>query len=282
MILSDFISRAIAQLKDASIDNSQLDARLLVCHGLRCSRVDILSQPDRLLNKDELSNLEKLISRRLNHEPVARIIGSREFWGLDFALNEATLEPRPDTETLIETILSVCHQKSLLDGTKRILDLGTGTGCILLSLLHELPQATGLGIDINPDAVLQATQNAFSLKLDKRSVFREGNWLKGINEKFDIIVSNPPYIQTSDISHLMPEVRQYDPLLALDGGEDGLKSYSLLIPQIRNMLNPSGFVAFEVGINQATAVKNLLEESAFADIKVYKDLGGIERCLLGF
>ncbi|MDR3425273.1 MAG: peptide chain release factor N(5)-glutamine methyltransferase [Alphaproteobacteria bacterium] len=339
MRLEEFLSQAIEQLKQAGIDNPQLDARLLFCHALTCDRAQLLSQSRRILNDEERRVINELMSRRMRRESVARIIGKREFRGLDFALNEATLEPRPDSETVVEAIVGMREKRPLPPqggegrgeggrgdhnsargppppppppprggggggpppprgdhnsalpltptplppsggrGAFRILDLGTGTGCLLLSLLHEMPDATGLGIDINPRAIEQATINAASLHFGKRATFRTGNWLENIKERFDIIVSNPPYIPVADIPALMPEVRDYDPALALDGGGDGLTPYRLLIPQLADFLNPQGLIAFEVGQGQAQPVADLFRQSRFANIVLHKDLGGIERCV---
>jgi len=162
----------------------------------------------------------------------------------------------------------------------RILDLGTGTGCLLLTLLHELPNATGIGIDISPRAVEQAAQNAVALGLNTRTTFRTGNWLENITEKFDIIVSNPPYIPASDIPALMPEVRDFDPACALDGGDDGLAPYRHIIPQLPYFLKPQGLAAFECGHGQAQDIAHLFYTHKFAHIETHKDLNGTERCIL--
>jgi len=273
MTLSDYLARAIEQLKDAFVDTPQLDARLLVGHGLGLDRAQLLSQSQRVLTDSERTILDALILRRSQRESVARIIGAREFWSLNFGLNEATLEPRPDSETLVEAVLSFSPQPS------RILDLGAGTGCLLLSLLHERPNATGLGIDINPRAVEQATANALALGLGTRVHFRQGNWTAGITEEFDVIISNPPYIPATNIPSLMPEVRDYDPILALDGGADGQDPYRFLIPQLAHFLIPQGLVALEIGIGQALYVADLFKQAGFQNIAIHKDLGGIERCV---
>ena len=294
--ISTYLREAIERLKNAGVDNPQLDARLLFCHALGIDRTDLLSQSERILSAHEASSINALIARREKRESVARIIGKREFWGLDFALNEATLEPRPDSETVIEAIISSCPQRRashLLScsnqselapqDTKenfKILDLGTGTGCLLLALLHEFPQATGIGIDINPRATEQAQTNAQSLGLGSRAEFRAGSWLKNITEKFDIIVSNPPYIPANEIPHLMREVREYDPVLALDGGEDGLAPYRYLIPQLKDFMKPNGIAAFEVGQGQAQQVADLFRQNCFNNTSVHKDLGGIDRCVM--
>lgn len=276
-ILSAFLTAAQKRLSDAGIDNPQLDARLLVCHALGMDRAQLMMLGGRELTAAEEQAIDALIARRAGREPVGRILGLREFWGLPFALNEATLEPRPDTETLVEAALERLSLENL--AAPRLLDLGAGTGCILLALLHALPTATGLGIDIAPRAVEQAQENAKRLDLETRAHFRTGNWLEGVTEKFDLIVSNPPYIPTADIATLQPEVRLFDPLVALEGGEDGLTPYRHLIPLLRDRLNPDGWVVFEVGLHQAEAVADLLKEAAFVDIGIRHDLGGVARCV---
>ncbi len=276
-VLALCLSAAQNRLAAAGVDNPALDARLLIAAALELDRVQLLTQNERTLTDKEEKKIEALISRRESREPVARILGLREFWGLLFGLNEATLEPRPDSEMLVETALSFIKTRP-----SRLLDLGTGTGCLLLSLLHEWPEATGLGIDLAPRAIEQAQENAHRLGLEKRAAFRTGNWLEGLAETFDLIVSNPPYIPAGDIETLAPEVRQYDPLLALDGGKDGLAPYRYLIPLLPAFLNPNGSVFFEIGIGQAEAVASLLKETGFTDIFTKPDLGGIDRCVSGF
>ena len=295
------------KLAKAGIDSPALDTHLLVLHALKLDRAEIMSHPERVLSADEIRTLENLIARRAAHEPVARIQGKREFWSLPFKLNEATLEPRPDSETLVEVALkqlrtsfprkreeSSCERPRARDSSAAdaagldsrfrgndvsILDLGTGTGCLLLALLHELPDATGLGIDIAPRAVEQGTTNAKNLGLSARASFKIGNWFEDITDKFDAIVSNPPYIPAGDIPSLMPEVREHDPMQALDGGKDGLGIYRLLIPQLSQFLKPKGFAIFEVGMGQADDVAALCHRAGFVDISKYKDLNGIERCV---
>lgn len=288
MTLAQFLRLATDRLQQAGIDNPSLDARWLFCHALNNDRAQLLSQSQRILTTGEQAQIDALITRRAAHEPVARIIGAREFWGLRFSLNEATLEPRPDSETVVEVVLKILDASDLRGKKLRLLDLGTGTGCLLLSLLHEQPSATGIGIDIAPRAVEQARQNAQALELQTRASFHVDDWFAGLRAgdstkntipKFDVIVSNPPYIPASDIANLMPEVRNHDPLRALDGGADGRDPYRHLIPQLKDFLNPKGLVVFEVGIDQAHDVAALLETHAFINIHLYKDLGGIERCV---
>jgi len=270
------IHDAEQKLATAGIDNPALDVTILIGHALGLDRAQLLGQSERALAIDEFYNIEQLIIRRAAHEPVARIVGEREFWSLPFGLNEATLEPRPDSETLVEAALQSLRGKL----APRILDLGTGTGCLLLALLHELSSATGVGIDIAPRAIEQAQTNAKRLRLGRRARFQVGNWLDYIEEKFDAIISNPPYIATNDIASLMPEVREHDPRRALDGGKDGLEIYRLLIPQLRHFLKPEGIAIFEIGQGQAQAVETLFRDAGLMGIIQFRDLSGIERCLM--
>ncbi len=274
--LAFILKHSIDQLRTVGIDDPGLDARLLITHVLGCERVDLMIQKDRLLTRQEIDTINALIARRAAREPVARILGLREFWGLPFGLNEATLEPRPDSETLIETAL-----KRVASPPARVLDLGTGTGCLLLALLHEWPQATGLGIDIAPRAVEQAQQNATRLGLSDRAAFRQGNWCETLTEHFDVIISNPPYIPHGDLTSLQPEVRGHDPMAALDGGADGLAPYRHLIPLLPSLLSRGGQVLFEVGISQATSVETLLKTHGFQAVEAVHDLGGVLRVVTG-
>jgi len=289
--MSDVLSAAITKLAQAHIDNPQLDARLLMCHALNIDRLQLISQNERVLTTDEMRHIEKLVNRRITNESIARIIGQREFWGLPFGLNEATLEPRPDSETLIESVLQRVQclglggqNLSSLNPEPQtpnpfILDIGTGTGCLLLSLLHELPHATGLGLDLSARAIDQAQANASALGLAGRAQFMVNNWLDRITGTFDIIIANPPYIRSAIIPTLAPDVRKYDPLLALDGGVDGLAPYRILIPRLRQHLNPHGFAVFEIGYDQAAEVTCLFTQAGLQNITLHHDLGGNPRCV---
>lgn len=279
MSLSDFIRSAETRLTVAGIDNPSLDARILIAQALHLDRAQLLSRSARVLEEPEIRDLDALIARRSKREPVGRILGAREFWSLSFGLNEATLEPRPDSETLVEAGLNVLRRASSSQPL-RILDLGTGTGCLLLALLHELPNATGLGIDRAARAVEQATKNAEQLDLKPRAEFKVNDWLTGIDEPFDLIISNPPYIAEASIPTLIPEVRAHDPLLALNGGTDGLAAYRLLIPALPRVLKPNGFAVFEIGDGQTNDVTRLFESAGFKNIQTRRDLNGIERCLI--
>ena len=270
--------RAEARLKAAGADNPTLDVRILMAHALDLDRAQLLVRSDQMLNDVEQAKITTLITRRANREPVSRILGQREFRSLRFGVNEATLVPRPDSETLIEATLKLLS--SLEDDAElHVLDLGTGTGCLLLSLLHEFQNATGLGIDKVPRAVEQALDNAEHLGLSSRATFKTGNWADGIDEKFDIVISNPPYIAHAEIAKLMPEVREHDPHLALDGGDDGLSVYRLLIPQLPRLLKPQGLAVFEIGEGQDAEVCKLFQKIGFHNILLHQDLAGIQRCI---
>ena len=274
MNLSAILKTAQGQLEKAGITNASFDARLLVAYALNIERIDLVRQSNRVLTDNEQIIIEKLIRRRAAHEPVGRIVAFREFWGLPFRLNEATLEPRPDSETLIEAALTISPRHNI-----RILDLGTGTGCLLLSLLYELPNASGVGIDIAPRAIDQATENAKRLGLDQRATFLQGNWFGPVEGVFDLIISNPPYIKHNDIALLEREVREHDPMAALDGGEDGYDPYRHLIPQLDPYLAEKGFILFEIGQGQESTILNLIETAGFSNITNHKDLGGIIRVI---
>lgn len=264
-------------LKDAGIDSARHDARLLVAAATGLRPQDILLSPDHPMTAPAQASLSDYAMRRLRREPVSRILGMRGFWTLDLEVGPSTLDPRPDTETLVETVLEVCTHPP-----RRILDLGTGTGAILLALLSEYPDATGVGTDLMPEAVALATRNAGRCGLSARAEFQQGSWTDGVTGCFDVIVSNPPYIPADDIAALAPEVREYDPLTALvGGGEDGLDCYRTLVPLAAERLEAGGLLALEVGVGQAGAVATLLEETGFIDVGQRADLGSIDRCVYG-
>ena len=280
LTLADLLRAHEARLTAVGVETPSLDARLLTGAVLGLDRTQMFVQPERPVSADERARIESLIARRSLREPVARILGEREFWSLPFGLNESTLDPRPDSETLIEQALkNLGHDRQTQPLC--ILDLGTGSGCLLIALLSALPHATGLGIDIAPRALSQARVNAARNGVSSRAVFRSGNWLDGMDDFFDIIISNPPYIPRGDIARLEPDVRDFDPLQALDGGADGLDIYRALIPPMLDRLKPSGFVVLEVGVGQARTVADLLDENGFVSISIHQDYGGIERCLIG-
>ncbi len=269
---------AMQRLKDAGIDQHEREARYLLSYALQCEALELIIRPKVVLNEDEEITFISWLARREKREPLARIHGLREFWGLPFGLNEATLEPRPDTETLVECVLK---KVPLLSTSLRILDIGTGTGCILLSLLKEYEQAEGVGSDKSARALQAARQNAVQLGLKNRATFIETSWCDGISGPFDVVVCNPPYIATKEMETLQPEVRLYDPELALDGGEDGLNPYRQIIPAAHLLLKDGGLLAVEVGHTQANAVMEMFKACGFNDIGVREDLQRIPRVVFG-
>jgi release factor glutamine methyltransferase len=270
------LKEAVVLMRAAGLDTPVLDARLIVQHALGISWDTLYLKDDQPLGSEEKARLESQLSRRAAHEPVSRIVGRRHFWTLDLAVSSETLDPRPDTESLIETVI-----QAIPDRTRplRILDLGTGSGAILLALLAEYPNATGLGIDKSEGALEMARLNAEGHGLSSRVAFSGGDWAEGVEGPFDIVVSNPPYIESGHLPGLPPEVREHDPILALDGGTDGLDAYRAIIPAVPALLGPQGLAVFEIGEGQADAVTRIARESGLAAAGSRKDLGGIERAL---
>jgi release factor glutamine methyltransferase len=241
-----------------------------------------VAEPKRPLDEAEAGRLAELARRRESREPLSRILGRREFWSLSFALGPETLDPRPDSETLIEAALAwLGPSRGRAEGPMlKILDLGTGTGCLLLALLSELPRAEGLGIDAQPGAVTMARANAEVLGLGARTRFRTGDWGQGIGERFDVIVCNPPYVPAAEIARLEPEVARFDPWLALSGGSDGLDSYRALALQLPDLLAGEGRAFIELGFGQAAAAAGLFESGGLQAVDCRSDLAGIPRCLV--
>jgi release factor glutamine methyltransferase len=255
----DAARRALAaRFKSASIDSAELDARLLVGAALNLDLTGIITMASRTLTSDEAHHLETFAHRRLAGEPVARILGTKEFWGLPLNLSSATLVPRPDTETVVELALEMLRDGGPKNRPLRIADLGTGTGAILLALLSELPDATGIGTDVSAEALQTAQDNAFNLGFSDRAAFVRCNYASGLSGPFDLIVSNPPYIRTSDIAGLDPEVRDHDPRLALDGGADGFDAYRVLIAQGAGLLAPGAALVVEAGQGQTARIEALM------------------------
>jgi release factor glutamine methyltransferase len=266
-------------LRSAGFAMPELEARLLFAHALDIESREI-SHDAHLPLGEAASRLNTLVARRLGQEPLARILGEAEFWGLPFALNAATLDPRADTETLVEVVLQNVRQSAAQGQGRRllrILDLGTGSGAILVALLYELPLAFGVGIDRAPAAVSMARTNAARNGVGDHAAFFCGDWARALHGPFDIVVSNPPYIEVSEISRLSAEVRDYDPILALDGGADGLDAYRIIAADLPRLLAPGGLAVLEIGHLQAPAVVTLLTKAGFADPQVQQDLGGHDR-----
>lgn len=278
----DAARRTLTALFRASgIESPELDARLLIGAALDLDHTGLASQAARRIAGAEAQAIEQLAQRRIVHEPVARILGRKEFWGLDLQLSKATLVPRPDTETVIEAALEI-FGTNVRDRAIRIADIGTGSGAILLALLSEYPNATGVGTDINPAALETAELNARTLGLDDRASFIRCDYAAALSGSFDLIVSNPPYIRTADIATLDRDVRDHDPHLALDGGADGLDAYRVIVPQAAALLGPGGVLIVEVGHDQGARVSELMRATKLTLPRPPKaDLSGIHRAVTG-
>jgi release factor glutamine methyltransferase len=261
-------------LREARIAAPELDARLLLCHAAGLSHEAYVAGLNDALAQDAAARFGAYVERRLAGEPVSRMIGLREFYGRPFRIDASTLDPRPDTETLIEAALGLVDRK----GPLRILDLGTGSGCILVTLLAELPHATGVGIDKSPAALERARANARVLGVGERARFMAGDWLEAIGGTFDLVVANPPYLSAAEMAGLSREVGAHDPREALDGGPDGLFAYRRIAPRLRNALRPGGIALFEIGPAQAEPVSRLLAEAGLVlNEGPWRDLAGRPR-----
>jgi release factor glutamine methyltransferase len=272
-----------AKLARAGIEEAAADVRRLLAEALGISTARALAEPERLLAQAELETLNAYVARRAKHEPVSRILGWREFYGRPFTISPATLDPRPDTETLIEAARQIVGEEGweARRGLK-ILDVGTGSGCLLVTLLSEIAGAHGCGTDISPAALEVARGNAERLEVADRASWLVADALESVSGPFHMLVSNPPYVRTQDIAHLEREVCCFDPLSALDGGADGLMLYRRLAGRIPEVV-PDGWVLLEVGYDQADAVASILSgaigSEAVADMRIYRDVAGMRRCV---
>jgi release factor glutamine methyltransferase len=276
--LGSLVDEAAGSLSAVRFEEPRRQARRLVASALAISQTELFSCSDRPVDPSQAGRLRAMLGRMIEHEPLSRILGRREFWGLDFALSAATLDPRPETETIVEAVL---RRKPDRLAPLRILDLGTGTGCLLLALLGEYPEAIGFGIDIAEEAVRTAACNAARLGFAARARFFVGDWSAAVSGRFDVIVANPPYIATEDLPSLPSEVALYDPPQALDGGGDGLVPCRAIAAMIPSLLPPNGIFVCEVGVGQAAAVQAILRVNGVASDEIEKDLGGIARCVIG-
>lgn len=266
------------RLEAAGIDTPVLDARLLLEAGAGVSRLEIVTDPRRAISDAQVKAVDELTKRREAREPVSHILGRKHFWTLDLAVNASVLTPRPETEFVVEAGL----QETLpSDASHRILDLGAGSGAIILALLKERPNATGVAIDISHDALAIVRANAEQLGVIDRVQIRQGNWAEHLDERFDLVVSNPPYIPTAEIDGLQPEVSRFEPRVALDGGGDGLAAYRIITAALPELLKPGGAFALEVGVGQAEAVRALAEEAGLSSGEPRRDLSGIPRVVVG-
>jgi release factor glutamine methyltransferase len=273
--------RMMQQLKTQHHETAPLDARLLLEHASGLSSTDLAMQAKQEAGATLIHEAQALVALRLTGMPVAKIIGHKEFWGRRFHVSPAVLDPRPDSETLIEAALALLPEDKAL----RLIDLGTGSGCLLLTLLAERPLARGLGIDKSRAALSLARRNAHFLDLNlglrRRVALRHGDWLHGVNATADMIIANPPYIESGAIDRLDRDVSLFDPRLALDGGSDGIGPYHALIAPSFQCLTGGGHLLLEIGVTQAEAISALMAAAGFADISLRQDLAGRDRVLIG-
>ena len=276
MTVAAALEDAARQLAAAGIEDARREARLLLAEAAGWEPAAIIAYPERPLNADQSRRLAELVRRRAAREPLSRILGWREFWSLRFALGPETLDPRPDSETLIAASLECIDRDKALS----VLDLGTGTGCLLLAFLSEVPNAKGLGIDLSNGALAVAEENARALGLAGRARFHQGDWGGGLDQRFDLILCNPPYIPAADIDGLAPEVAKFDPVLALAGGVDGLDVYRRLSDELPRLLLPGGLAILEIGDGQEASAAAILAGNGLVFRGARRDLAGIARCLI--
>ncbi len=273
-------TRARERLKAAGVDSPAIDARLLLEAAADATRADILTDPYRELTPEQDEAFESHLARRARREPVSRILGRRGFWKIMLRVDPHVLSPRPDTETVVQEALAAFPEENR---RFQVLDLGVGSGAILLAILAERPAAVGLGVDVSEEALAVARDNAAHLGLEGRTALLRGDWTAGLgSDGFDLVVANPPYIPSRDIEALDPEVREHDPRLALDGGEDGLDAYRVLAPEVLRVLRPGGRFLLEIGHDQAAAVEALMRGAGADEVRTVKDLALKDRVVAGF
>jgi len=266
------------RLKSAGIDSPAIDARLMLEAAAGVSRVDIVSDPYRELSAEQAATFEDYLTRRGAREPVSHILGRKGFWKIMLGVTRDVLTPRPDTEVIVDSVLAAFDETRHFN----ILDLGVGSGAILLAILAERPNGKGLGVDISTEALAVARENAANLGLEKQVALLRGDWTQGLGDQtFDVVVANPPYIPSDDIETLDPEVRDHEPRLALDGGADGLDAYRILAPEILRVLKPDGVFAVEIGWDQSKAVEALFVAAGAEDVRTRKDLADRDRVVGG-
>lgn len=272
------VRAAADRFRAAGVDSPRLDAWLLLAHILGTDANRLRLRPETPLDRATADAFENLILRRIEDRvPVSRLIGEREFWSLSFRLSEDTLDPRPDSETLVEAALARVPDRS---APRRLLDLGTGSGCLLLALLSELPNARGVGTDVSFGAAASARANAFRLGLGSRARFLVADWAAPLAGRFDLVVANPPYIPGGEITGLAPDVSRHDPARALDGGPDGLDAYRRIVRTLPDLVAAEGHAILEIGEGQAAPVAALLRKAGFASLDIETDLAGKARCLV--
>ncbi len=266
------------RLREAQVDSPVIDARLLVEAAAGVTRTDLITDPYRPLAADQVEILDAYVARRSGREPISHILGRKGFWKIMVQVNAHVLTPRPETEVIVDHALRAFEEGEPF----AVLDLGVGSGAILLAILAERPAARGLGVDVSEAALAVARENAANLELAGRTALLRGDWTAGLaDEAFDLVVANPPYIRTAELSHLEPEVRDHEPRVALDGGEDGLRDYRVLAPEILRVLKPGGLFLVETGADQGAEVSALFHSSGAQAVGVLKDLSNRDRVITG-
>ncbi|MDA9034880.1 peptide chain release factor N(5)-glutamine methyltransferase [Hyphomicrobiales bacterium] len=275
MLLSELQKKITKILAEGGIETNSLDARIILREIFNFDEKELILNSDLILSESKISKVQKIITRRLNFEPVSKIFGKRDFYNSTFSISDDVLDPRPETENIVE----IANNFILEKGYESFIDLGTGSGCIILSILKENKNLTAVGVDISIDAIDIAKKNSKDMNLEKRSSFLVSNWLSSIYNSYDLIISNPPYIPSDEIITLSKTVNNFDPLISLDGGQDGLKCYKEIAQDINRVINKNGRVILEIGYNQAHDVIKIFESKGFKLLKIYKDINGLNRIL---
>ncbi|MFD2057022.1 peptide chain release factor N(5)-glutamine methyltransferase [Mesorhizobium calcicola] len=278
--LGQLLREVQVRLADAAVDDPALDARLIVEHFSGTTRTQAIADPERKIDGSTIAAIDDALRRRVGGEPVHRILGYREFYGLRLSLSPETLEPRPDTETLVEAMLPFVRAVAVREGECRILDLGTGTGAIALALLSAVPAATATGVDLSAGALVTASRNARQLGLAGRFTALQSDWFEKVSGRYHVIAANPPYISSEDIGNLQDEVRNFDPRLALDGGADGLNPYRIIAAEAARFLETEGRIAVEIGHTQYNKVSEIFAAAGYLPGGAFRDLGGNDRVLV--
>ena len=275
MLLSELQKKITKILAEGGIETNSLDARIILREIFNFDEKELILNSDLILSESKISKVQKIITRRLNFEPVSKIFGKRDFYNSTFSISDDVLDPRPETENIVE----IANNFILEKGYESFIDLGTGSGCIILSILKENKNLTAVGVDISIDAINIAKKNSKDMNLEKRSSFLVSNWLSSIYNSYDLIISNPPYIPSDEIITLSKTVKNFDPLISLDGGQDGLECYKEIAQDINRVINKNGRVILEIGYNQAHDVVKIFESKEFKLLKIYNDINGLNRIL---
>ncbi|MFQ5984158.1 MAG: peptide chain release factor N(5)-glutamine methyltransferase [Alphaproteobacteria bacterium] len=275
--IAEALAGSTRWLKNAGVPAAGRDAEVLLGHVLRAGREVLVGHPGRRLTRHETARLRALITRRGRREPVAYLLGLKEFWSHDFVVTPDTLVPRPDSESVVEAVLAHIRDRA---APLSLLDFGTGSGCLLLALLDELPNAIGLGVDLSVRAVSVARANAERLDLGGRAHFLAGDWGRALAGRFDLVVANPPYVVDGEVDRLAPEIARFEPRRGLAGGPDGLACYRALAGDLARLLAPRGRAVLEVGAGQADRVASLMRSQTLVEVGRWRDLAGVERCLV--